>query len=341
MDSPSVPTRKELDAAFDVTRRVTQKTPLLDSPSLAQRIGAKRAFVKAESLQLAGSFKIRGAYWRLTHLSDDQRARGVIAYSSGNFAQGLAAAGARLGVPVTVVMPIDAPEAKRRATEHYGATVILSDHGDRAREEAANELSRTLAVQKNLTLLHPFDDPVIVAGQAGAGLEAIEQLDGQGQGVDLVLCCVGGGGLIGGVSLAFHYSHLDTEIIAVEPEGYDSMGESLRRGEPTRAASGAVTVCDALQATRPGVAPFAATVTAGVRGVAVGDDSVKSAMRYAFETLKLVLEPSGAITLAALLDGTVPAEGRRVLVYATGGNAGSLEDFVGRVGLCGSENGES
>ena len=332
MTSSAIPTHHELRTAFDATCRVTQNTPLLDAPSLAQRIGAERAFVKAESLQLAGSFKIRGAYWRLTCLNDNERARGVIAYSSGNFAQGLAAAGARLGVPVTVVMPIDAPEAKRRATEQYGATVILSDHGERAREEAASELSKTLAVEKSLTLLHPFDDPLIVAGQAGAGLEAIEQLDGRGQGVDLVLCCVGGGGLIGGIALAFHYWRPDTEIIAVEPSGYDSMGKSLRRGQPTRAASGAATICDALQATKPGVAPFAAAVTAGVRGVAVDDNSVKSAMRYAFEKLKLVLEPSGAITLAALLDGTVSAEGLRVLVYATGGNAGSVEDFVRCVG---------
>lgn len=119
---------------------------------------------------------------------------------------------ARLGVPVTVVMPIDAPEAKRRATEQYGATVILSDHGERAREEAASKLSKTLAVEKSLTLLYPFDDPLIVAGPAGAGIEAIEQLDGQGQGVELVLCCVGGGGLIGAISLAFHFWRPDTEI---------------------------------------------------------------------------------------------------------------------------------
>ncbi len=333
MNPVPVPTLEQLEQAFAVTRQVTQATPLLDVPALARDIGAEKVFVKAESLQVAGSFKFRGAYWRLTRLSDDERARGVIAYSSGNFAQGLAAAGARVGVPITIVMPMDAPEVKRRSTEGYGAKVVLSDHGDRPREEAANDLARTLATERNLTLLHPFDDPIIVAGQAAAGLEAIEQLESNDQCADLVLCSVGGGGLIGGVSLAFHYFHPDTQVLAAEPVGYDSMGESLRRGERTRVASGTATVCDALQATMPGTAPFAAARKSGVRGVAVSDDPIKKAMRYAFEKLKLVLEPSGAITLAAILDGTVRAEGRRVLIYATGGNAGAVEAFARQVAV--------
>ena len=333
MNSVPVPTLEQLQKAFAVTRQVTQATPLLDVPALAEEIGAEQVFVKAESLQLAGSFKFRGAYWRLMCLSDEQRAQGVIAYSSGNFAQGLAAAGARVGVPVTIVMPVDAPEVKRRSTEGFGAQVVLSDHGDRPREEAANDLAQRLAAERQLTLLHPFDDPVIVAGQAAAGLEAIEQLEARDQCVDLALCSVGGGGLIGGVSLAFHYLQPDTQVVAAEPVGYDSMGESLRRGERTRVAGGGATVCDALQATMPGVAPFAAARKSGVRGVAIGDDPIRKAMRYAFETVKLVLEPSGAITLAAVLDGTVRAEGRRMLIYATGGNAGAVEAFARQLGV--------
>lgn len=327
MNARLIPALTELQAAFATTRRITRLTPLLRAPALAKRIGAEQVFVKLESLQVAGSFKIRGAYWRLTRLSESERVRGVIAYSSGNFAQGLAAAGATLDVPVTVVMPIDAPETKRRATEDYGATVVLSDHRDRPREEVANELAKTLAADGGLSLLHPFDDPAIVTGQAGAGLEAIEQLAAAKEHVDVVACCVGGGGLIGGVSLAFHYSHPNIEIVAVEPQGYDGMGESLRRGVQTRVASGAVTICDALQATMPGTAPFAAASAAGVRGVAVSDRSVKKAMRYGFETLKVVLEPSGAIAIAALLDGTIDAEGRRVLAFATGGNV-SFDTFA-------------
>jgi threonine dehydratase len=318
----TVPTAAELAEAWAFTRTVTQRTPLLRSDALARETGAAAVFVKPESLQWAGSFKIRGAAWRLHRLAPDERARGVVAYSSGNFAQGLAAAGRAQGVPVTVVMPADAPATKREATLAYGARVILSEHGSRPREEVAAARAREIAAAEGLTLVHPFDDPAIVAGQAGAGLEALEQLENLGAAVDLVLCPVGGGGLVGGVALAFHYARPGTEIVAVEPEGYDAMGASLADGEIQRRASGLPTICDALQATQPGAAPFAAARAAGVRGVAVGDGSVRAALRHAFERLKLVLEPSGAVALAALLSGIVPAGGRRVLVYATGGNVG-------------------
>ena len=167
-----VPSAHDLATAFAATRRLTVRTPLLESPGLAEATGAARVFVKAECLQRAGSFKIRGATWRLMQLSDAERARGVVAYSSGNFAQGLAAAGKAAGVPVTIVMPDDAPEMKRRATEGFGARVVLSHHGDRPREEVASALARELSQTEGLVLLHPFDDPAIVAGQAAVGLEA-------------------------------------------------------------------------------------------------------------------------------------------------------------------------
>lgn len=315
-----IPSAQDLRRAYAVTRGATRRTPLLDCAPLAEATGAARAFVKAESLQQAGSFKIRGAYWRLTQLDGADRARGVIAYSSGNFAQGLAAAGRSLGVPVTIVMPADAPPAKRRATEGYGARVVLSDHGDRPREEAASDLARDLAQTEGLTLLHPFDDPVIVAGQAGAGIETLDQLSEAGAAADIVLCPTGGGGLVGGVALAFRAASPDVGIVAVEPEGYDGMGRSLAAGALCRVASGRATICDALQATRPGAAPFAAAQAAGVRGLAVDDAAVRRAMRFAFETLKLVAEPSGAIALAAALDGRVEAAGCTLVVFLTGGN---------------------
>jgi threonine dehydratase len=315
-----LPDLAELRRAYGVTRRATQVTPLLRSDALAARIGARVAFVKAESLQWAGSFKVRGAYWRLSTLSDNERKQGVVAYSSGNFAQGLAAAGQALGVPVTIVMPDDAPETKRQATEGYGARVVLSHHGERHREEAASALAREIAAAEGLRLLHPFDDPVVVAGQAGAGLEALDQLSAQGERADDVLVSTGGGGLTGGVALAFHYLSPGTRLHAVEPEGYDSMGESLRQGAATRHASGARTICDALQASQPGTAPFEAARLAGAHGVAVGDAVVREAMRFGFERLKLVLEPSGAAALAAALSGAVDLRGRAALVFATGGN---------------------
>lgn len=325
--SLGVPSLDELRAAYAATRGATQETPLLAAPALAEAAGAAQVFVKPESLQWAGSFKVRGAYWRLMQLTPEARAAGVIAYSSGNFAQGLAAAGARLGVPVTIVMPEDAPEEKRRATEGFGARVVLSAHGDRPREEAAAALAKEMAAAEGLTLLHPFDDPAIVAGQAGARLEAIAQLGARAAHADTVLCCVGGGGLIGGVSLAFHYLSPTTQVYAVEPQGYDAMGASLGCGEIQRVASGLPTICDALQATAPGAAPFAAAQAAGVRGLTVGDAEVRRALLFAFERLKLVLEPSGAVALAALLAGALDVAGKSVLVYLTGGNV-SLDAFM-------------
>lgn len=327
----AVPDFATLQAAYALTRKATVRTPLLESPALAEVTGAARVFVKAENLQKAGSFKIRGATWRLAQLTDAERARGVVAYSSGNFAQGLAAAGRAAGVPVTIVMPIDAPEMKRRATEGFGARVILSDHGDRPREEVASALARDLAEKEGLVLLHPFDDPAIVAGQAAVAIEALEQWAGFGGQPDIVVCPTGGGGLIGGLSLAVHHLCPGARIFAAEPEGFDGLRQSLAAGALMRVAPGGRTICDALQATAPGVAPLAAATAAGVTGVAVSDKDVRAALRFAFERLKLVLEPSGAAALAALLSGALPARDRAVLIVASGGNI-AIEDFLALFG---------
>jgi threonine dehydratase len=321
-----IPSLEHLRKAYAETSRATQLTPLIESPAIAKMTGAARVFVKPESLQWAGSFKVRGAYWRLKQLSPEEARRGVVAYSSGNFAQGLAAAGEALGIPVTIVMPIDAPAAKRDATAGYGAKVVLTDHGDRAREEVASERARQIATDENLALLHPFDDPEIVAGQAGTGIEAFEQLQAKNAKTDMVLVSVGGGGLIGGVSLAFHYLSPTTQTIAVEPEGFNGMGTSLAHGAIETMPLGPSSICDGLMARRPGVAPFAAVQVAKVFGVAVDDAGVKRAMKLAAERLKLILEPSGAASLAALLSGKVDAKGKTVVVVATGGNV-SLPDF--------------
>ena len=330
MHTPLVPELDHLQRAYAVTSKATQQTPLIESAALAKVTGAARVFVKPESLQWAGSFKVRGAYWRLKQLSAAEAKRGVVAYSSGNFAQGLAAAGEALGIPVTIVMPIDAPAAKREATAGYGARVVITDHGQRAREEVAAEKAREIAGEEGLVLLHPFDDPEIVAGQAGAGLEALAQLEAKGARVDLLFCAVGGGGLIGGVALAFHYLSPTTEIIAVEPAGFNSMGHSLDQGEIETLPLAPNSICDGLMARRPGVAPFAALRTARARGLAVDDASVRKAMKIAFERMKLVLEPSGAASLAALLGGKIDVAGKNVLVIATGGNV-SLADFMKHV----------
>jgi threonine dehydratase len=326
-----VPSAADLAAAFAVTRTATRRTPLIESEALARASGAARTFIKAESLQSTGSFKIRGAYWRLCCLSPQERARGVVAFSSGNFAQGLAAAGRSLGVPVTIVMPVDAPPLKREATEAYGARVILSRHGDRPREEVASTLAGEIAAREGRVLLHPFDDPLIVAGQAGAGLEALEQLAELNAPVDVAACPVGGGGLLGGVALTLHYAMPETRIWAVEPEGYNGIGLSLATGEMRRVPGATPTISDALQATAPGTAPLAAARLARVSGVAMGDAAVARAMRFAFERLKLVLEPSGAVALAAVLEGAIPVAGGNVLIFATGGNV-ALDRFMSLVG---------
>lgn len=326
----TVPALEHLRRAYAVTSQATQVTPLLESAALARQTGAARVFVKPESLQWAGSFKVRGAYWRLKQLSPEEAKRGVVAYSSGNFAQGLAAAGQALRIPVTIVMPIDAPVAKRDATAGYGATVVLTDHGERAREEVASERARQIAADENLTLLHPFDDPEIVAGQAGAGLEALDQLAAKGAKADLLFCSVGGGGLIGGVSLAFHYLSPETKIFGVEPEGFNGMGTSLAHGQIETMPLGPKSICDGLMARRPGVAPFAAAKLAGVNGVTVSDAAVRGAMKSAFNRLKLVFEPSGAASLAALLEYGQDVKGKTVVVIATGGNV-ALPDFMAHV----------
>ena len=322
-----IPTATEIARAYALTRKGTIRTPLIDVPAFAEASGAARVFVKAESLQKAGSFKIRGATWRLAQLTETEQKQGVIAFSSGNFAQGLAAAGRAAGVPVTIVMPEDAPEVKRRATEGFGARVVLSHHGDRPREEVASALARQLAETQGLTLLHPFDDPAVVAGQAGVAVEALQQMAEAGAAPDLVAAPTGGGGLIAGVALAVRAAHPDADIWTVEPEGFDGMGRSLTAAAVGRVAPGARSICDALQATAPGATPFAAAQAAGVRGCAVDDASVRKAMIAAFEQMKLVLEPSGAAAIAALLSGQLPVRGKTALLVASGGNI-AFETFV-------------
>jgi len=327
-----IPSPDDLARAYALTRQTTVRTPLLAAPALAAASGAADVWVKAENLQKAGSFKIRGAIWRLAQLTPAERARGVVAFSSGNFAQGLAAAGREAGVPVTIVMPHDAPATKVRATRDFGARLILSDHGARPREEVAAERARSVAADEGLVLLHPFDDPAIVAGQAGVALEALEQLDAIGAAADVFACPTGGGGLIGGLSLAVRQACPAADVFAVEPQGFDSMGMALTRGAPARLVATDRTICDALQATMAGAAPFAAARAAGARGVSVTDDSVRRAMRLAHDSLGLILEPSGAAAIAALLSGQLPVAHRRVLLIASGGNI-SPESFCALSGV--------
>jgi threonine dehydratase len=283
--------------------------------------------VKAESLQRTGSFKFRGAYFRLSRLTADERARGVIAFSSGNFAQALAAAGAEAGVRVTIVMPVDAPPAKVEATKGYGAEVVLSEHGERNREEAANALAMRLADERRLTKLHPFDDELVVAGQASCAVEFLRQVAARGAALDALVVPVGGGGLIAGIALATTARSPGTRVWAAEPAGFDDMARSLAAGERQRVRPEARSICDALQAATPGAVPFGAARDRLAGGLAVSDAEAIEAMRRAFVDLKLVAEPSGAVALAAVLAGRVPGDPRAVGVVLSGGNI-ALADFA-------------
>ncbi len=307
-------------------RPAVVETPLLESSGLNALAGC-RVLVKAENLQRTGSFKYRGAFFRLSKLSDAERRRGVIAFSSGNFAQALAAAGKTAGVAVTIVMPVDAPAAKIDATRGYGAEVVLSEHGQRNREEAANERAAELAQTRGLTKLHPFDDPLVVAGQASCGIEIARQAVERGVVLDALIVPVGGSGLIAGIALALQSLSPATRVIAAEPEGFDDLRRSLLDGERRRVVPGARSICDALQAATPGAVPFGAARHAIAAGIAVSDAEAIAAMRAAFTHLKLVAEPSGAIGLGAVLAGKIAPPPRTIGVVLSGGNI-ALDEFA-------------
>lgn len=236
-----------LDEAWETVREAVRWTPLLHSDYLDSLIGA-RVYLKAESLQIGGSFKMRGAYFRVSRLSPEQRSRGVVAFSSGNFAQALALAGRRAGVPVTIVMPNDAPQRKIELTRRAGATVVLTEHGARNREEVASERARAIAAEQEFALLHPFDDPLVVAGQSTLMREVLVDARQEGVHLDAILCPVGGGGLIAGTALAEKYFGEGAEVIAVEPDACDDMRRSLISHRRERNVGTPQTICDAMQA---------------------------------------------------------------------------------------------
>jgi threonine dehydratase len=318
--------RALLNLAWRTVRKAVRWTPLLHSDYLDSLVGA-RIFLKAESLQIGGSFKMRGAYFRVSRLSRQQRQRGVVAFSSGNFAQALALAGQRAGVPVTIVMPHDAPQRKIELTRRAGASVVLTEHGDRNREEVASERAREIAQQQEFALLHPFDDPFVVAGQSTLMREVLVDLDRQQLHVDAIFCPVGGGGLIAGTALAEeHFGH-GAEVIAVEPAACDDMCRSLISHRRERNVGTPRTICDAMQAVSPGAVPFEAAAHLISRGITVDDDAVRRAMRIAFEEFKIVLEPSGAIALAAALEQRESFAGRTLVLLCCGGSV-SIEDLL-------------
>jgi threonine dehydratase len=272
--------------------------------------------LKAECLQHSGSFKFRGAYNRLAQIPARDRVAGVVAWSSGNHAQGVAAAGRLLGIPTTIVMPRDAPAIKRRNTLQFGSEIIDYDQQRESREDIGRELARS----RGATIVAPYDDYQVMAGQGTCGLELLRQHEALGCTPDIVLVSCGGGGLCAGIATAITSKHPHIEVYAVEPAGFDDHRRSLQSGvRETNAASGPA-LCDALLAPQPGELTFPINQRLLSGALAVTDDDVKAAMRFAFEHFKIVVEPGGAAALAALLSAKVDAHGKRVCVVVSGGN---------------------
>ncbi len=290
-------------------------TPLLESPLLNARLGG-RLLVKAETLQRTGSFKFRGAYNTLAQLDAAQRRGGVVAYSSGNHAQGVAAAAQLLGMPAVIVMPADAPAIKVANTSGYGAEVVLYDRYRESREE----IGRRIAAERDAVLVAPFDDPRVIAGQGTAGLEIAAQARALGARLDAVIIPCSGGGLAAGAALALAAECPGVAVYAAEPEGFDDTRRSLAAGERVANDPGARSICDALLVAMPGELTFPINRRLLAGGFAVSDDEVFAAMATAFGELKLVVEPGGAAALAAALSGKIDVKRRNVAVIASGGN---------------------
>ena len=310
-----LPTFDDVEAAAERLVGVAWRTPLLAGTPLDVLTGG-RVLVKVESLQRTGSFKIRGAYNRLVQLDPDERAAGVVAFSSGNHAQGVACAAAMLGIRATIVMPADAPRAKLEGTRAFGAEIIIYDRERESREAIAS----SLASERGSTLVPAFDDPHIIAGQGTVGLELMQQAREFGATPDQVLIACSGGGLVSGSALAIRELSPTTEVLCVEPAGLDDTRRSLEAGHRMTNAQGARSICDGLQSPSPGVLNFALMRKLLAGGVTVTDAQVQQAMGWAFRHLKLVIEPSGAVALAALLTGQVPTRGRTTAIVITGGN---------------------
>ena len=310
------PAFREIEEAAGRIRGVLVQTPLLESERLNARLGG-RLLVKAEGLQRTGSFKARGAWNRLSLLSGAERTRGVVAFSSGNHAQAVAWAGQRLGIETVVIaMPADAPKAKIERTRAWGAEIVLYDRATENREA----LGLRLAAERSLTLVPPYDDRRVIAGAGTLGLEVAHQAAAMGAIPDVLLVCCAGGGLTAGCALAWETLLPEACVFAVEPEGYDDTARSLAAGMRLGNSPGAISICDAVLAPMPGVLTFGINAARLGGGLVVSDREALAAMRVAFEEFGLVVEPGGAVALAAALFGRLPVSKRVVAVALTGAN---------------------
>jgi len=311
----SLPTSADVDAAALRLAGVALRTPLVTSPVLDALTGA-RVFLKAEILQRTGSFKFRGAYNKLSSIPLGERAGGVVAFSSGNHAQGVAAAAKLLGMPAVIVMPEDAPRPKRERTVELGAEVVLYDRAREDRQAIAREIAET----RHASLVPPYDDPFVIAGQGTTGREIVEDLAALGLAPDVVVVTASGGGLAAGIALAVKARVPQASLFTAEPEGFDDHARSFKSGQREKNAALTGTICDALMAQTPGELTFAINRALIGHGAAVSDREVRAAVGFAFRELKLVVEPGGAVALAALLSRKIDVKGKIAVAVLSGGN---------------------
>jgi threonine dehydratase len=316
MDVPvPLPTPADVDEAARRLAGVALRTPLLSSAALDAMTGG-RVFLKAETLQRTGSFKFRGAYNKLAAIPPERRSRGVVAYSSGNHAQGVAAAARLLGMPCVIVMPSDAPRAKRERTAALGAEIVPYD---RLRDDR-EAIAQAIAERRGATLVPPYDDALIIAGQGTAGREIVEDLDALGLKPDVVVVTASGGGLTAGIALAVKARVPDAALYTAEPQGFDDHARSFKSGRREQNAALTGTICDALMARMPGALTFAINRTLVGAGVVASDEEVAAAVAFAFAELKLVVEPGGAVALAALMTRKIDVSGKVAVAVLSGGN---------------------
>jgi threonine dehydratase len=309
-------TYSDVEAAAARLEGIANKTPVMTSRTFNEATGC-RAFFKMESFQRVGAFKFRGAYNALVQLTLDQKKGGVLTFSSGNHGAACALAGRLLGIPVVVVMNHDAPQIKKAAVAGYGAEVVLYDRDEQVREE----VGRKIADERGMTIVPPYDHAHIVAGQGTAGKELFEEVAG----LDLLVCGVGGGGVLSGCSIAAKHFRAECDVFGVEPELGNDAQQSMWAGQIVSLPSSPDTIADGARTTSIGKINFAIFRQNVKQIVTVSDQELLKATRFFFERMKCVVEPTGALGAAALMAGKIEAEGKRVGVIVTGGNADLAE----------------
>ncbi len=320
MSQRRVPDIDDVRAARERLKGRVVLTPLISHPALDAKVGA-RVLLKAETLQRVGAFKFRGAYNAVSQIDKAKFPGGVVACSSGNHAQGVAAAATLCGMPSVIVMPADAPKLKLARTKAFGATVVTYDRATEDRDAIAHRICS----ERKAAFVHPYDDFNVIAGQGTVGLELMEQAKALGALPDAVLVCCAGGGLTTGIALAVKAASPATAVHSVEPAGFDDFARSLISGQREKNTKMSGSICDALMAPSPGVINFDIAQRTLAQGLVVTDEEVRDAMRFAFLELKLVVEPGGAAALAAVLSGKLPVEGRTIAAVLSGGNADPAE----------------